>query len=882
MANEFKARNGIITPVVSSTVATGTAPLTVVSTTAVANLSIGGNAAGLSQTLNVSSGGTGLGTLTTQGVLLGNGTGTLISVAPGTSGNVLTSDGTTWKSSTLTGGGEITSVSIASANGFSGTVNVTTPTTPIISIGTSITGLLKGNGTNVVSAVSGTDYVIPSGTVADVAGGGVGTLLYQSAANTTAMLAAGSSGYILIGSGAVPVWQLPTLEKTAQTAWVKNNVLAATTADVAAVSSTATTLTGGLVVFPAQDGITIGASNRILVKDQTNAAQNGIYQLTTVGVLGTTAWVLSRTTDTSVVAYGAGAVVAVNSGTVNGGFLFDCDLKSTDTLGTTLINWSRVVDSSYLTSWIGSSNIANVGIVTTGTWRANTVNVAYGGTGSTTLTANGILVGNGTGTLISIAPGTSGYVLTSNGTNWYSAPSAGGGGSMTYPPAGIANSTGTAWSTSYTTSGTGTVLALTTGSSLTTPSLSGETYSTNPGVSAAGTTQGTGTALTNDYNVITTAASGTGVVLPTATVGRRIIIINKGLNALAVYPATSGFIDALSINASISIPVAGWMEFNASSTTQWYSSYNITSASSSPTATATYTRTSFTATAGQINFTVTYTVGYAEVFLNGVLLNSTDYTASSGTTIALTLAAVLNDIVEVIAYNVAIVSVTDASSLATGTVPVARLGSGTANSTTFLKGDNTWVIPTLMDLPGAWVKKAVICATTANIALSATQTIDTIAVVAGNRVLVKNQTTASQNGIYVVAAGAWTRDIDADISGEAAGATTSIDSGTQAGQIWSTSFIPSNVIGTTAMNWYRIMDTTMSAPLAISLSGGVLGSIPYQSAANTTAMTAAGTTGQVLTTVTTGAAPTWETPAAGGGGTSLGVSFAIYNNMNIF
>jgi hypothetical protein len=59
-------------------------------------------------------------------------------------------------------------------------------------------------------------------------------------------------------------------------------------------------------------------------------------------------------------------------------------------------------------------------------------------------------------------------------------------------------------------------------------------------------------------------------------------------------------------------------------------------------------------------------------------------------------------------------------------------------------------------------KAPVAAATTANITLSAPQTIDGVAVVAGNRVLVKDQTTASQNGVYVVAAGAWTRATDFD------------------------------------------------------------------------------------------------------------------------
>ena len=67
---------------------------------------------------------------------------------------------------------------------------------------------------------------------------------------------------------------------------------------------------------------------------------------------------------------------------------------------------------------------------------------------------------------------------------------------------------------------------------------------------------------------------------------------------------------------------------------------------------------------------------------------------------------------------------------------------------------------------GLEVKDSVVVATTANITLSGTQTIDGIAVTAGQRVLVKDQTTASQNGIYVVAAGAWSRSTDADTAAE--------------------------------------------------------------------------------------------------------------------
>lgn len=56
----------------------------------------------------------------------------------------------------------------------------------------------------------------------------------------------------------------------------------------------------------------------------------------------------------------------------------------------------------------------------------------------------------------------------------------------------------------------------------------------------------------------------------------------------------------------------------------------------------------------------------------------------------------------------------------------------------------------------------VVVATTANISLSGAQTINGVSVVAGDRVLVKDQSTAAQNGVYVVASGAWSRATDCD------------------------------------------------------------------------------------------------------------------------
>lgn len=67
---------------------------------------------------------------------------------------------------------------------------------------------------------------------------------------------------------------------------------------------------------------------------------------------------------------------------------------------------------------------------------------------------------------------------------------------------------------------------------------------------------------------------------------------------------------------------------------------------------------------------------------------------------------------------------------------------------------------------GLDIKASVRVATNANITLSGIQTIDGVALVASDRVLVKAQTTASENGIYIVAAGSWARSPDADTSSE--------------------------------------------------------------------------------------------------------------------
>lgn len=76
-------------------------------------------------------------------------------------------------------------------------------------------------------------------------------------------------------------------------------------------------------------------------------------------------------------------------------------------------------------------------------------------------------------------------------------------------------------------------------------------------------------------------------------------------------------------------------------------------------------------------------------------------------------------------------------------------------------------------------KDYVVAASTGNLTLSGAQTVDGVALVAGDRVLVKDQTSASTNGIYVVATGGWTRATDADAFGELNNASVFVYQGTR-------------------------------------------------------------------------------------------------------
>jgi hypothetical protein len=99
-------------------------------------------------------------------------------------------------------------------------------------------------------------------------------------------------------------------------------------------------------------------------------------------------------------------------------------------------------------------------------------------------------------------------------------------------------------------------------------------------------------------------------------------------------------------------------------------------------------------------------------------------------------------------------------------------------------------------------KQPVLCATTTNITLSGLQAIDGVTVVAGDRVLVKSQSTTSQNGIYLASATAWSRSPDADTWNELVSAICFVEEGsTYAGTAWYCTAQAGGTIGTTAVVW---------------------------------------------------------------------------------
>lgn len=486
----------------------------------------------------------------------GAGTVTSVDVSGGTTG-LTTSGGPIIAAGTITLGGILVPVNGGTGIGSYavGDILFANTTTQLDKLSVGANGYLLGsNGTapyyiNPSSITVGTATSATSATTAtNIAGGLAGSIPYQSGAGATTFLAAGTG--VLVNSGGNPSYSMtPTLTSVSLTSgtvsttptgandlvnktYVDTQVSSGITYHTAVkyevpnttgnlnalynqpggpgVGVGATLTNNGTLAAFAPDGPTAQVGDRILIYNQTNAFENGIYEVTVVGN-GSTAWVLTRTSDADTYALkspnglGAGDAFFITSGNTGAGETYVMNTTGTITFGTTAINFVQVSDATLYTAGNGLqlTNGTEFSLVTpvttvnggtgltaftsggavyatsTSALTTGTLPIASGGTNATTAstafnnlspitTTGDLIIGTGSNAAGRLGIGANGYVLTSNGTTATWEP---GASSMVYPGAGIPNSTGTAWGTSYTTSGSGTVVALTNSPVFTTPNL---------------------------------------------------------------------------------------------------------------------------------------------------------------------------------------------------------------------------------------------------------------------------------------------------------------------------------------------------------------------------------------------------------------------------
>lgn len=221
-------------------------------------------------------------------------TGTKFALAdPGIPGQVLTSAGTGepyWQ--TIEGTGTVTSVAVLTGNGFAGTVN-NPNTVAEITLSTTVTGLVKGNGTALSAAVAGTDYVAPGA----ITGSGLTMATDRLLGRTTALT--GAVEQITVGSG------------LSLSAGVLSSTVGGTVTSVAAsggstgltfsgspiTTSGTLTLGGTLVVASGGTGATTAAGARTNLGAAASGANSDITSLS--GITGSISTVDSITFDTA-------------------------------------------------------------------------------------------------------------------------------------------------------------------------------------------------------------------------------------------------------------------------------------------------------------------------------------------------------------------------------------------------------------------------------------------------------------------------------------------------------------------------------------------------------------------------------------------------------
>ena len=141
---------------------------------------------------------------------------------------------------------------------------------------------------------------------------------------------------------------------------VKSPVKVATTGNLAATyNNGAGTLTANSNFALSVDGVTVSVNDRVLVKDQSTAAQNGFYKVTATGS-GSAAFVLTRTPDADAASeLVAGAFAFVEEGTANADNGYVLSTDGAVTLGTTAINFEQFSGAGQISAGDGLAKTGN-------------------------------------------------------------------------------------------------------------------------------------------------------------------------------------------------------------------------------------------------------------------------------------------------------------------------------------------------------------------------------------------------------------------------------------------------------------------------------------------------------------------------------------------
>lgn len=300
------------------------------------------------------------------------------------------------------GSGTVTSVSVVSANGLAGTV-ATATTTPAITLSTTITGILQGNGTAISAAsTTGTGSVVLNNGPTMAGAMSMGSFQIHNVLDPTSSQDAATKSYVDTGlAGLNPATSVYAASTT--------NISGTYLNGVAGIGATFTTTATGTFTI---DGVTPPLNSRILIKDQTSGFQNGIYNLTTLGSIGISA-IFTRAFDydTPSDVNSAGLIPVIN-GTVNALSSWQ-QIATVTTIGTDSLVFSEFTanPSLYL---LKANNLSDVASATTS---FNNISP---------LTTKGDLIGYST-VNARIPIGTNGQILTADSTQtlglkWNTAP----------------------------------------------------------------------------------------------------------------------------------------------------------------------------------------------------------------------------------------------------------------------------------------------------------------------------------------------------------------------------------------------------------------------------------------------------------------------------